>query len=477
MTPKVEKLLRTIPSVSKILECDEVVSWQRGLPRTSVVAAIRAALRTARGAILSEDRREPVDLKDILARTEEELSAQAQPSLRRVINATGIVLHTGLGRAPLCLAAVDAIVEGASGYCNLEYDLGSGERRRRNSHVFDLLTSLTGAEAATIVNNNAAATLLIARTFAASADIIISRGELVEIGGGFRLPEIIAASGATLREVGTTNRTRLADYERAISQRTSMLMRVHTSNYRIVGYVESVAIGPMAALAHRCGLICVDDLGSGALFGFESFGLPDEPCVRDSIAAGADLACFSGDKLLGGPQCGIVVGRRDLIEDLESSPLMRTYRVGKLTLLALEATLRCYKDADPPAPLGKGDRIESVVTLRTLGLSRDVLADRAGTLSEQLKQALPNEKFYVGSDVGYVGGGSMPGRGLDTVVVQWHPTRVSVETAVGALRCADIPVVARIRDDAVCFDLRTVSEPEFESLVQSVGFAAQGDDE
>ncbi len=469
MTPKVEALLRTIPSVSKILECDEVVAWQRGLPRASVVAAIQAAVHDARDAILSENRCEPVDLEDILARAEEALLADALPSLRRVINATGIVLHTGLGRAPMCPAAIDAIVEGASGYCNLEYDLGSGKRGRRNRHIVDLLSSLTGAEAATIVNNNAAATLLIARTFAAGAEIIISRGELVEIGGGFRLPEIIATSGATLREVGTTNRTRLADYERAISGHTSILMRVHTSNYRIVGFAESVAIGPMAALAHRHGLISVDDLGSGALFSFAPFGLPDEPCVRDSIAAGADLACFSGDKLLGGPQCGIVVGRRDLIEDLESSPLMRTYRVGKLTLLALEATLRCYHDADT--------RIDSVAILRTLGLARDALARRAGTLLEQLQQVLPNEKFYVGSDVGYVGGGSMPGRGLETVVLQWYPTQVSAETAVRALRNADIPVVARIRDNAICFDLRTVPEPEFEPLVQSVCSAAHSDEE
>ena len=222
MTPKVEELLRTIPSVSKILECEEVVAWQRGLPRTSVVAAVQAAVHATRDAILCEEQCEPVDLESILGRAEEALVAEAVPSLRRVINATGIVLHTGLGRAPMCGAAIDAIVEGASGYCNLEYDLESGKRGRRNRHVADLLASLTGAEAATIVNNNAAATLLIARTFAADAEIIISRGELVEIGGGFRLPEIIAASGATLREVGTTNRTRLADYERAISQRTSI---------------------------------------------------------------------------------------------------------------------------------------------------------------------------------------------------------------------------------------------------------------
>jgi L-seryl-tRNA(Ser) seleniumtransferase len=406
---------------------------------------------------------EPVDQQDLLTRAEQVLFERSTPSLRPVINATGIVLHTGLGRAPLAEAAIEAIAEAASGYCNLEYDLRTGKRGRRNAHIVDLLTSITGAEGATVVNNNAAATLLILRTFAEGREVIVSRGQLIEIGGSYRLPDIMSASGATLREVGTTNRTRIADYERAVNDRTAMLMRVHTSNFRVVGFTAEVAVAEMAALAHRYGLIAVDDLGSGALIDLTAYGLPEEPCVRDSLAAGADLACFSGDKLLGGPQCGVIVGRKELIDRLEESPLARTYRVDKMTLVALEATLRCHSDPE--------EAISNIPTLSMLTASTDVLAERARKLAGQLEATLPGERFYVCSDVGYAGGGSMPGHELQTVVVQWRPARGSAEAMTSALRQAEIPVIARIRDDAVCFDLRTLRESDFDGVVMAVSAA------
>ncbi len=463
MTAKKKALLRGLPSISSLLEHEEVGGWLSGVPRATVVAALQAALEDARAGISTGEVVKEPDLQDLVTLAEQKLLERSLPSLRRVINATGIILHTGLGRAPLCDAAIEAIAEGGAGYCNLEYDLKSGTRGRRNAHVIDELVSITGAEAATVVNNNAAATLLILQTFAAGREVVVSRGQLIEIGGSFRLPDIMGAGGVVLREVGTTNRTRIADYEQAINDRTAVLMHVHTSNYRIVGFSESVPIGAMSELARRFDLIAADDLGSGALLDFEALGLPDEPHVRSSIEAGADLVCFSGDKLLGGPQCGVIVGRRELIERIDSNPLMRTYRVGKLTLLALEATLRCYGD-----PAEAAAAVPAIAMMRA---STDELAERARVLCEQLEAALPEEKFFVGSDVGYVGGGSMPARELQTVVVQWRPAKATADEMTRLLREADVPVVARVRSDAICFDLRTVRESDLESLVASVSSA------
>ncbi len=454
------QLLRALPSVSSLLEQDDVQDWLQGLPRSAVVVSLKESLAAARRMIRSGRVEHPIDMEDILAAAEHDLARRSIPSLRHVINATGIVLHTGLGRAPLCDAAVEAIAETASSYCNLEYNLESGGRGRRNTHVTDRLVEVTGAEAATVVNNNAAATLLILQTFASDREVIVSRGQLIEIGGSFRLPDIMAASSAKLREVGTTNRTRIADYEQAITDCTAMLLRCHPSNYRVIGFTEETSIGELAELAHRHDLIAVDDMGSGILFDLMPHGLSAEPTVRASLNAGADLACFSGDKLMGGPQCGIIVGRRDLIERLDRNPLMRTYRVGKLTLTALEATLRCCMD--------EREAIAEIPTLAMLTATTDELAHRANALSEQLQASLPDEAFLVCSDVAYAGGGSMPDRALPTVVVQWRPTHASTDDVAAALRDAEVPVIARIRDDAICFDLRTIRPEEEDAVVASV---------
>ena len=475
-----QDLLRSLPSVSAMLEHADVCEWLHEFSRRSVVAVLQAAIQERREAIVSGSRQEPVELQELIARAEVLLLERSRSSLRRVINATGIVLHTGLGRAPLSDAAVSAIAETAGGYCNLEYDVCGGRRGQRITHVADHLMALTGASAATVVNNNAAATLLILRSLAAGREVITSRGQLIEIGGSFRLPDIMRASGATLREVGTTNRTRLSDYEQAIGDSTAILLRVHPSNYRVVGFTEEVPISALARLAHQHALIAVDDLGSGALFDLSACGLPREPWVGESIAAGADLVCFSGDKLLGGPQCGLIVGRKDLVARIESDPLMRTYRVDKLVLLALEATLQAYQDSPDAGDVSvirssatPSSAIRSIPTLAMLTISMDELGKRARTLAEQLEASLAGEHFYVCSDVGYAGGGSLPARELETVLVQWRPARVSVETMGAALRDSDVPIIARIRNDVICFDVRTVPESDFETLVASVSAAVQ----
>jgi len=465
-TPSVEtqRRLRALPAVSALLECAEVQDWLRGVSRGIVVTALRRALDDFRETILHGQGSDEVNVQVLLDRAEEHLFHHALPSLRRVINATGIVLHTGLGRAPLSEAATEAMLEAAAGYCNLEYDLTTGQRGKRLAHVADLLRSVTTAEGATVLNNNAAATLLILQTFAAGREVIVSRGQLIEIGGSFRLPDVMRASGAVLREVGTTNRTRLADYESSVTDATAIVLRVHPSNFRVTGFVEEVPIEPLVELAHRFGLLAVDDLGSGALFDLTTLGLPAEPHARRSLAAGADLICFSGDKLLGGPQCGIVLGRQALIDQLERNPLMRTYRVDKLTLAALEATLRSYLDPREAA--------EQVPSLSMLCADTETLAARAQSLCEQLSAALPHERFFVCSDEGFAGGGALPVEPFPTVVVQWRPSAAPVHTVVDALRHADVPIIARVRDDAICFDLRTIRPDEIETLVGSVQSAA-----
>lgn len=464
-----KKLLRALPSVSSLLEHPEVMDWLEALPRSCVVIALQTALTKMREEILIGDGDDPLNMDNLLTLAEEELLDRAMPSMIRVINASGIVLHTGLGRAPLGDIAIDAIAETASGYCNLEYDLSTGSRGKRQGHVAKLLTDLTGAEAATVVNNNAAAVLLTLRTFAEGREVVVSRGQLIEIGGSFRIPDIMRAGGAILREVGTTNRTRIADFDKAIGDNTAVLLRAHPSNYRVVGFTEETPLSEMVELARRHQLITLDDLGSGSLLDLSQFGLPSEPTVQDSLQAGVDLVCFSGDKLLGGPQCGIIAGRSDLIDQLNAHPLMRTYRVGKLTLAALDATLRAYLD---PA-----EAIHHIPTLAMLSASTEQLGQRAQILVDRLTAALPDEQFLVCSDVAYAGGGSMPAREIPTVVVQWRPQEASVTEIAAALRDGEMPVIVRIRDDAVCFDLRTLADEDFDILVEAVTEAVWDENE
>ncbi|UCG17412.1 MAG: L-seryl-tRNA(Sec) selenium transferase [Phycisphaerales bacterium] len=467
MTPKQKEQLRALPAVGDLLTAQGVQRWLETASRPAVVRAIQDTVDGVRRRILAGNCDHPVDTDTLLLMAEDLLWERMAPLVRRVINATGVVLHTGLGRAPLCDAAIDAITDAAAGYCTLEYDLETGRRGQRVKPIGELIRDLTGAEAATVVNNNAAATLLVLSTFAAGREVVVSRGQLVEIGGSYRLPEIMVAAGAVLHEVGTTNRTYLSDYERAINDRTAILMRVHTSNFRMIGFTEEARLDEIVGLAQRAGLLAVDDLGSGALFDVTRIGLPAEPCVPDSLKAGADLICFSGDKLLGGPQAGIILGRSELIERVRANPLARCCRVDKLTLLALEATLRHYEDV--------AEARASVPALAMLSETTDALADRARALCEQLQKAVPGETFHVCSDASLAGGGSLPARELPTVVVQWRPGHRSIDAMMTALRHTEVPVIARVREDGICFDLRTIRDDEYEDLAAAVASATATD--
>ena len=409
-------------------------------PRALALAAARAALERAR-----EEIRAGRDPGDVVERTRAELEAARAPSLRRVLNATGVIVHTNLGRAPLPAAALERVAEVGAAYSNLELDLTSGSRGSRQDHLAGLLRRATGAEAALVVNNNAAAVLLALAALAEGREVVVSRGELVEIGDGFRIPDVLARSGARLVEVGTTNRTRAADYERAIGPETALLLRVHQSNFRVVGFTERPDLGALAALARRFELPLVDDLGSGALVDVHG-----EPDVAASLREGADLVCFSGDKLLGGPQSGIVVGRADLVERLRRHPLQRALRADKLTLAALEGTLALLLDPERAA--------DEIPVLRMLREPPEAVRARA----ERLAQAVGGE---VERTVARVGGGALPLTELES-----YACAVEEELAA-ALRAFEPPVIALVRDGRTLLDCRTLTDAEADEVAAAVVLA------
>jgi L-seryl-tRNA(Ser) seleniumtransferase len=425
--------LRDLPSVDELArEVDDPLA----------VDAARAVLARARETIAAGG--SPHDLGALVRA---ELRALRAPRLRRVLNATGVIVHTNLGRAPLAAEALERVVEVARGYSNLEYDLGDGRRGSRQEHVADALRRLTGAEAALVVNNNAAAVLLALAALAEGREVVVSRGELIEIGDGFRIPDVLARSGARLREVGTTNRTRALDYERAAGPETAALLRVHQSNFRVVGFTEQPTVAELAAVARRHGVPLVDDLGSGVLVALEG-----EPSARESLAAGADLVCFSGDKLLGGPQAGVVVGRAELVERLRRHPLQRAVRADKLTLAALEGTLALYLDPARAA--------SEVPVLRMLGEPAESVRARAGRLAE----AVGGE---VEETVARVGGGALP-------LAEISSFACAVEEELAApLRAGEPPVVGIVRDGRLLLDCRTLGEAEVDEVAAAVA-AARG---
>ncbi|HEX4745339.1 MAG TPA: L-seryl-tRNA(Sec) selenium transferase [Gaiellaceae bacterium] len=424
--------LRDLPSVDELLRDERLAS----VPHQLAVAAARVALESAREEIRGGG--DPGSLVDAAMR---ELDRMRQPSLRRVLNATGVLVHTNLGRAPLAEAALARVAEVGGGYSNLEYDLELGERGSRQDHLAALLRRLTGAEAALVVNNNAAAVLLALAALAEGREVVVSRGELIEIGDGFRIPDVLARSGARLVEVGTTNRTRPADYERAIGPDTALLLRVHQSNFRVVGFAERPELGELAAVAHARDLPLVDDLGSGALI-----RVGDEPTPAESLRAGADLVCFSGDKLLGGPQAGIVVGGADLVERLRRHPLQRALRADKLTLAALEGTLATALDPSTQNQLP---------VLRMLHEPLEAVHARA----QRLAGLVGGE---VEETVARVGGGALP-------LVELPSAACAVEESLAErLRLADPPVVALVRDGRTLLDCRTLTETEVDEVAEAV---------
>jgi L-seryl-tRNA(Ser) seleniumtransferase len=459
--------LRQLPSIDTLLQTDTAKTLRQVLGTEQLTSLARRVTEDLRreilnGAFQAENPRQNGDQGTLLQEAERRLltshESESATRLRRVINATGVILHTNLGRAPLSEAARRAINDVAAGYCNLEYDINSGARGRRGARTEDLLANLTGAEAALIVNNCAAAALLVLSVLARDGETIVSRGELVEIGGDFRVPDVMAQSGTRMIEVGTTNRTRLSDYRKALSEQTRLIMRVHPSNYRIVGFTRTPSLQELAGLAHDAGLILYEDAGSGALVDFTQYEIAGEPVIRASIADGADVVSFSGDKLLGGPQAGLIVGRTALIDRMRSHPLYRTVRADKLRLAALEATLDAYaRDAA---------RTEIPVH-RLIAASAEEIGERARALLQRLRPRANNDvQLETVEGESAIGGGSAPTSRLPTVLISLIHKRLSANQIEAGLRLSDPPVVARIVDDQVLLDLRTV-EPAAESEIES----------
>ncbi len=456
--------LRNLPAVTIVLETPTASALEPAHGRDAVVAAIREeldALRERLKAGVAPDGE--IAPEAVAARVAARVEASSAPMLRPVINATGIVLHTNLGRSPIAEAAAKAAYQAARGYLNLELDLGTGKRSSRQDPVRDAIAPLLGCESATAVNNCAAATVITLRALAAGKEVIVSRGQLVEIGGSFRIPEIMAVSGATLREVGTTNITRIGDYEKAITPNTGLLLRVHHSNYRVSGFTKSASLEELVTLGRKHNIPVVDDVGSGAMIDFARFGLPGDPVVGQSLATGADLVLFSGDKLLGGPQAGVIVGKKDLVQRIEKDPLMRAFRLDKMTLAALEATIRLYRHPDRA--------LHEVPTLRLLGMSQAEIRRRAEALAVRLRE-VPGVVVEVRDDSAFVGGGSLPDLPLPTAVVAVTVDGLSDAVFAERLRAGRPAVMARVQDGRVLFDLRTVFEDQEAQLLAAIRDAA-----
>lgn len=449
-----QQLFRSLPSVDVCLEF-LAPHFTEETPRPLLKALINAFLNARRDDIRSGRVTTPEDLSldalksALLANAERE----TRPKFRRVLNATGVVLHTNMGRAVLPEEAVEAISAACRGYSNLELDLATGKRGSRYSHVESLLCRLTGAEAAMVVNNNAAAVFLTLDALCRDQEVVVARGQLVEIGGSFRIPDVMSRSGATLREVGCTNRVHLADYEQVICSETAALMRVHTSNFRVVGFHSDVSVNELAELAHSRNLLLIEDLGSGSLLDLSPCGLPNEPTVQSVVAAGADVVSFSGDKVLGGPQAGIIVGTRKALDPIRKHPLNRALRIDKMTLAALEATLRLYMDPE----MAK----KRVPTLNMILTPPDELKRRATRLARRLRQVL-GEAVRIDTQPGSsrVGGGSFPENDLPATLVRILPRNITVEDLRMRLLDTSPPLVGRVEANAFCLDPRTLSPTE-----------------
>lgn len=448
---------RLLPSVDELLQSAAGQQLRTTYTRSLTLYAIRASLDEARAAIRAG---QPCPSVETLLNTIRAHLEQAQrPHLQSVINATGVIINTNLGRAPLSQDALEAVRRVASGYSNLEYNLEAGERGSRHEHVHALLRELTGAEAALVANNNAAALLLALSTLATGHEVIISRGQLIEIGGGFRIPDVMRQSGCTLVEVGTTNRTRLSDYTAAITEKTALILAVHPSNFQITGFTESTPLHELAELAHQRQLMMMEDQGSGCLLPCEQYHLAHEPLPQESLAAGTDLVCFSGDKLLGGPQAGILLGKAEIIQRLAQHPLMRALRIDKMTLAALEATLRHYQ---------RGEAATHIPIWRMIASTERDIAQRADAWAKQLRTRGITARLQRGSST--IGGGSLPGETLSTTLLALDAAHVPfpLEELARRLRTRPTPIIARIHHDALLLDPRTVLEEQDTEVVRAL---------
>jgi L-seryl-tRNA(Ser) seleniumtransferase len=461
-----QELLRSLPSVTDLLKSETAAGWLRQHPQPLVTECLRRAVAELRRQILNGARGGDAPVAEALKQAEIFLRRAVEPRVREAINATGIILHTGLGRAVLPGVVVNSMLGALKGYCTLAVDRETGERAERDELVEYLLTELTGAEAATVVNNNAAATMLVLAALASQKEVIVSRGQLIEIGGSFRLPEVMAQSGARLVEVGATNRTHPKDYQKAITENTAAILRAHPSNYRVVGFTSEVPLRELAELAHNRNLILIDDLGAGALLDLKHFGLPHEPTVRESIEAGADAVLFSGDKLIGAGQCGIIVGKKALIEKLRKHPLMRAVRVGKTCLMILERTLQLFRD---PSRL----RTEHP-TYRMVCTSPAELQKRAKKLVKLIATAAPQAKVEVVESQSFLGSGSLPTETIPSFVVTVSLPEMSAAELARRLRLDDACIFGRIEGDCVRLDLRTMTDEQLPLIAAAFKRSAEG---
>lgn len=449
-------LFRALPSVDSVLAALVEDSLFQDVPRSLLRDHVNAFLdicrEEIRGGVVTSP--EQLALQAMLPRLAAYVRAQSRPHFRRVVNGTGVVVHTNLGRSLLAESAVKAVHDACAHYSNLEFDLASGERGSRYSHVEDIVCKVTGAEAGLVVNNNAAAVMLVLDTLCKEREVIVSRGQLVEIGGSFRIPEVMEKSGAKLVDVGATNRTHLHDYEKAITEETAALLKVHTSNYRIVGFHKEVSLEELVALGKKHDLPVIEDLGSGNFCDFNGLGLGDEPTVQQVVAAGPDVVTFSGDKVLGGPQAGIIVGNKDIIDRIKRNPMNRALRIDKMTLAALEATLRLFADPEKAR--------NSVPTLQMITADPAVLKRRARKLANRIVREC-GDTFSCSLVAGEsrVGGGSFPERGLPTTLVRIVSAMMSAMEIKQRLLATDPPLVGRLEDNAFCLDPRTLTDKEF----------------
>ena len=452
-----KELLRKIPKVDELLRSESLADALRLYGDHAVTEAVRAELDALRQGILQQQITSIPEQNVLCSRISKRAQQASLPSFRHVINGTGILLHTNLGRACLSEKAAKAVYDASKAYSNLEYDLTTGKRGSRYSHVEEILCRLTGAESALVVNNNAAAVLLVLSALTQGGQVPVSRGELVEIGGSFRIPEIMESCGAQLKEEGATNKTHLSDYERAINENTRALMKVHTSNYRIVGFSETPALSDLVELGHRHGLPVIEDLGSGCLVNLEQFGIHGEPTVQDSLKDGVDVVSFSGDKLLGGPQAGIILGKKQYLDILKKHPLNRAMRVDKMTLAALEATLQSYEQG----------AAEEIPVIGMLSAKEDALRQKAALLARLLTEAgisvdiVPTE--------GRVGGGSVPNQSLPSYAIALDG---NVEALEEKLRLGIQPIIGRIHEGRYLLDVRTLFEKDFPIILEALKEAA-----
>jgi L-seryl-tRNA(Ser) seleniumtransferase len=454
-----QKLLSTLPSVDEILKSTQGMEWLNIYPRRYILQGIREGIDRKRREILeglSADLSEEIMMADI----ENIIAGLSSFSLIPLINATGVVIHTNLGRSTLSERVLENIRRVSESYSNLEYDIEKGKRGKRYTHIKRVLREVTGAEDALVVNNNAAAVLLCLNTLSKGKEVIVSRGELVEIGGSFRMPDVMASSGAVLREVGTTNKTHLHDYEKAINENTSLILKIHKSNYRIIGFTDEVSIEDLANLGRKNQIPVMFDLGSGCLIDLRPYGIYDEPVVREIVKTGVELTTFSGDKLLGGPQGGVIVGKRDYIERIQKNPITRAVRIDKLTLAGFEATLMEYIDEEKV--------IENIPTLRMLLQKPEEIKKRADKIAKRLQKEIKNAHIHVIADSSRAGGGSLPEKDLPTYAVSIKTDTMSVNELEEKIRKGNPPIITRIKEESLIIDARTVRNRDIDALIKGI---------